>query len=744
MGDLRLYSLKFALLVMGFSAAAFQILIIRELLIVFQGNELSIGVILGNWLLLEALGSYHIRRKAELSGRYIQSFANIQIALGICSILAIVSIRSFKYVFEIPAGELLGIHYVAVLSIIALAPFALLDGALFPLGCKNLSAICQREKVTAEVYMYQAIGAFAAGILFVFYLIYQLTTIDLTILLLILNLLSVIFYLTATNSFRGIRFFATTFLLASILFFVSSGAGWLHWSSSKILWHGYSLLDTKNSEYSNISVIKEEEQFTFFLNGSPYATSPAPVFLIEETAHFPVLFHQSPEKILVIGNGAGGLIRELLKYPMKIIDYAEPDPLVIEMFKKFPTDLTEYEINNENVNVHKLEGRLFLKKTNSFYDIILVNLPEPSSLQLNRYYTIDFFKLARSRLNENGILTLKVPGSDTFLTSELVELNRTIYSSLKTVFTHVRVIPGDKNLFIASMDEKIAVLGYKHLVERLLKKNIKTDLIKDAYIEYRMDKTRFGRLESEITAPAEKINQDLNPVGVFQSLLLLNLITSPFMVNVLKSVETMPFYFYLIAVCIFIISMIVMQHRGKKRLFIDFAIASTGFASMLLSIVLIFLFQINHGYIYHYIGLLTSIFMLGLAVGSFLSIKSPKTTLISLDAQLMLITMILYFFVSLKTDAGIISHMIIFGSMLYTGILTGMQYPVAVRLTDSSFKKVVSIGGRLYAIDLIGAFLGAVITAAILVPIFGIKNTLLLVLLIKAGSLFLVKRGLEI
>ena len=61
-----------ALLLMGFSGIVAQVLLLRELLIVFSGNELTIGIILASWLILEAAGAFllgrwieHIRRKLE-------------------------------------------------------------------------------------------------------------------------------------------------------------------------------------------------------------------------------------------------------------------------------------------------------------------------------------------------------------------------------------------------------------------------------------------------------------------------------------------------------------------------------------------------------------------------------------------------------------------------------------------------------------------------------------------------------
>jgi len=53
-----------AILAKGFSGLVAQILLLRELLIVFSGNELSIGIILANWLILGAIGSYLVGRRA--------------------------------------------------------------------------------------------------------------------------------------------------------------------------------------------------------------------------------------------------------------------------------------------------------------------------------------------------------------------------------------------------------------------------------------------------------------------------------------------------------------------------------------------------------------------------------------------------------------------------------------------------------------------------------------------------------
>ncbi|MDH4264679.1 MAG: spermine synthase, partial [Deltaproteobacteria bacterium] len=73
----------FALLVMGFTFTITQVMVIRELLVVFAGNELSIAIILSNWLLLEAAGSYLIGRKVQEFGWGRSSYALVQVVLSL-------------------------------------------------------------------------------------------------------------------------------------------------------------------------------------------------------------------------------------------------------------------------------------------------------------------------------------------------------------------------------------------------------------------------------------------------------------------------------------------------------------------------------------------------------------------------------------------------------------------------------------------------------------------------------------
>lgn len=76
-----------AILAMGFSGLVAEILLLRELLIVFSGNELCIGIILANWLILEAFGCFFLARNAEKSKHTFETFTVITILFSFSLLL---------------------------------------------------------------------------------------------------------------------------------------------------------------------------------------------------------------------------------------------------------------------------------------------------------------------------------------------------------------------------------------------------------------------------------------------------------------------------------------------------------------------------------------------------------------------------------------------------------------------------------------------------------------------------------
>jgi spermidine synthase len=151
----------------------------------------------------------------------------------------------------------------------------------------------------------------------------------------------------------------------------------------------------ENSIYGNIAVTKRGEQYTFFADGVPSITTPVPdIASVEDFVHFAMLFHEKPESILILNGGAGGMIHEILKYPVKRVDYVELDPLLLKIIQEFPTPLTQSELSDNRMKIHYMDGRLFVQRAGGRFDIIFMGLPAPQSLQTNRLFSSEFFSAA--------------------------------------------------------------------------------------------------------------------------------------------------------------------------------------------------------------------------------------------------------------------------------------------------------------------------------------------------------------
>jgi len=734
----RAAALTIGLVAIGLTASASQVLILRELFVAFHGNELFIGIILGTWLFLEAVGSYLFRRSADQVESSGQAFVALQCLIGLAPLVSIVAIRSFKYALSIPVGEALGVQYVALVSLVALAPVCVADGAIFPFACRSLADLQGREEAPARAYLFQSLGSFVAGVMCVVYFLLYLTPVEVSVLLLLVNLCSALVLLYSVGASLPTRCVASGLAILTGVALFSPGPRWLDRESAKLQWYEYSLRETRHSLYSHLAVIADRDQYTFFANGIPYATTPNPEVQIEELAHFPLLFHPRPERVLVIGGGAGGLLAEVLKHPVRTVDYAEQDPLIVEQFSRFPTPLTEYELVHPKIKIHPVEGRLFLRTTPGQYDLILVNLPVASTLSLNRFYTVEFYELARRRLNARGLLTLRLPGSETLLSKELELLNGRAYASLKAAFGHVAVIVGDQNIFIASGDPATIAVGRDVLIERLKSRGIEPGLVNEGYIRYKTDERRFLGLKERIVAfESADLNRDGDPKGVIDGLAYVSSIVSPFMAGMLAVIGRLPALGYLAAVAVLICACVAIQARWKSRVFLPYAVASTGIASMILTVLLILAFQIYYGYVYHYIAILTSLFMLGAGAGAWWSLKRKGMSLLYIETGMVVLAMVTYVAIAVEPVA-LRGQAAIFTLMFLSGLFTGVEFPVAVAVADGSYRRIGTTAGGLYAVDLLGAVIGATLAAVALIPGIGLKQTIVLAGLIKIGSVILV------
>jgi spermidine synthase len=739
---------------MGFSGLVAEILLLREFLIVFAGNEFSIGIVLANWLILEAFGSFFLGRKAEKSKNKLETFTFITLLFSISLLIAVFLIRILKTMIGISVGESIGFLPMFYSSFLILLPVSILHGALFTLSCHVYSMSSAQDASSAgRVYAYETVGTVIGGVACTYLVIPYLDAFQAFSGLAVLN--SVVCLALLAPYWKAGTYRRITLAISgafTVLFLVlTSQAHQLHHDSIKAQWKNQNVVHYQNSQYGNICVIENQGQYIFFQDGIPSIITPVPdIPFVEEFVHLPLLAHPEPRKLLILSGGAGGVINEALRHPsIETIEYAELDPLLIDLFRRFPTPLTESELNDGRVRIKHIDGRLLLKTTRSKYDLILLGITEPSNLQANRFFTKEFFALAKERLNERGILVVGLPGSLTYSNEELRNLNSCIFHTLQSVFPYSRAIPGDgTNLFLLSDSGDIAMLDTTQVIERLDQRDVKADVIIPWYIEQKLHHGWQGWFANSIAGSSQRINSDFNPIGVFYSISHWNALFAPSLRWLFRQFETISLR-TIALLCVILILLYFGFQSKRNRFFraaIPLSIFTTGFAGMIFSLMLIFAFQSIHGYVFSWIGLLVASFMAGAACGAmwiarlldrirdpFELYKGIELALVSFSIGCPLI--ILGASAYLGSPDTFSSFRLLFLVISFvSGLLIGSQFPVANKLYLGNHTSLTQTAGLLYASDLLGGWFGGIVGAVVLLPVLGLVGTCITVGLLKLTS----------
>jgi len=777
-----------AFLLMGFSFSVTQSLLVREMLVSFAGNELSIGVILGSWLLLEAVGSALLGRMATRIGRGARSYARLQVLFALLLLPVLCLTFGVRHLMGGVPGQGFGLPLILLASFLLLIPLGLVDGAMFTVGCR-VDDLFRRDGVSTvgRVYVHEAVGGILGGLVFTYLFIPHLHSVQVALILAVLNLssglsLALLPGRTASSSGRaGLRprlgRMAVLLLLAlGLALLLTPGADRLHDRLAAWQWRGYDLAFYGHSVYGNVAAIRQGEQFTFLANGVPIITAPVPdIVLAEELVHLPLLFVSQPQRALVLGGGLGGVIGELLKYPLVRVDYAELDPLLIEAVASLPTPLTVAELNDPRLHIEQVDGRLLVRRLAAdrpsrvekpllphrgeilprpgagAYDLVLVNLPYPTTLQLNRFYTVEFWRLVRSLLAEDGVIAFPAPGSLTYLSPAMRDLHNAKHATRAAVFPHVRAIPGDVTLWLASPSGAIESMAIEELTERWEERGLPTRLMTSFHVRLKLDDRWLTWFWNSLRKGGRVVvNRDLRPSALLYGLAHWNEVFSPGLVPYFELLGRLSLsWLVAIVVVVSLVGLLVVRSRGPGRAGpLPIAIAATGFGGMTANLLIVFAFQTFFGYVYHLIGLLTAAFMAGLSLGGWvmthkargsddpLEMRRERRSLVSLEVAIVAFWLALPVALTMLHGgaSAIVGPALLLLNAL-AGFLVGAQFPVANRLFLRRHAELSGTAGALYAADLVGGCAAALFVSVALVPALGILQTCLLVAVLKAGSL---------
>lgn len=772
-------SLSVILSLIGFSAVIAQIVLMRELIVVFYGNELSLGLMLANWLLWTAIGSSLIGRLAAYFANPRRLVAGLQVAVAVVFPLTIFAVRASRSVFQTTPGELLGPWPMFLTSLITLSAFCVVAGFLFAAGSRLHAHETGADVVagTASLYLLEAVGSGVGGILSGLVLIRYFDAFAIAFFVSLLNLLAAASLLIFSPRYRRA---VMAVLLAGFALLVFPVVGpRLESASLASLWRGYGLIATRNSIYGNLAVTQAEGSRSLYENGLVVFTVPNPE-AAEEAVHFALLQHPSPKSLLLIGGGVSGSVPQALQHAsLERVDYVELDPTIFDLARQhFPNEWAAIQADRR-VITHNTDGRLFLKTTDSTFDVIIVNLPDPQTAQLNRFYTLEFFQEAKRNLAPGGVFSFQVTGAENYISPELGGFLRCLNKTLGTAFPEVTTMPGATIHFFAATRPGVLVKEPEALLERLRSRQLRTQYVREYIVPFRLSPDRVRDLEEQIAPqPATPVNRDFAPIAYYFDVVLWGSRFQNGASAWFTSLAHVEFWKALTAVALGLFGVAGFAGRrggSQTRPYTAaYCVAAMGFTLMALEILLLLGFQAIYGYVYHQLAILIAVFMLGMAAGTWLQLRRQRgateglsafaraasrvqldadpgaassaamRTLVRLQLIAAISALILYGLFELLarvTSAPglfVVSQVAFPGLALLAGMLGGYQFPLASRVYFSNGSR--RSAGALYGFDLLGACVGAVALSLFLFPVYGFLRTAVFIAVVNLAPTVLAAR----
>lgn len=163
-------------------------------------------------------------------------------------------------------------------------------------------------------------------------------------------------------------------------------------------------LFSAQSDYQRIDVFDSKEFGRFLtLDGYMMLTEKDEFIYHEMIVHVPMAVHPNVKKVLVIGAGDGGVIRELTRYQtIESIDMVEIDELVVEVCKKY-LPLTSCSFDDKRVHITYQDGLKFIRSRENEYDLIIVDSTDPFGPG-EGLFTKEFYGNCYKALKEDGII----------------------------------------------------------------------------------------------------------------------------------------------------------------------------------------------------------------------------------------------------------------------------------------------------------------------------------------------------
>jgi len=718
--DRRIFS---ALCLMGFITILAQVAFLRKGIANFSGNELGLGVGLFSWLFWVGAGGLLSHRFLSKAADPVRFLYLSLLGLAALFPLTLIALDLVRPILGVKVGRLVGLGFISSAYFTIFAPFCLMDGADFAFGAAAAGKGRAGLALAAE-----SLGAAAGGIFFFTAGVRFFQGLDLAWFAMLLTAMVVLW---AGWKDPAVRYLSMS-LGAAALIFIAGGGTIISGAVLEARWDDFRIVVSEDSPLGNLNWAARQGEEILLYDGIPILVHPD-LKSAEEAVGPGLILHPHPEKVLLVTSRATGVLPQVLKHPVREVDLIVLDSSVLDMEARF-MEGTRLALEDPRVSASAGDARRFLRVVEpGDYDLIIMDLPDPDTLQFNRLYTEEFFSLVKNALGPEGLFTFSTGEPANYIMPGQARYLASLDASLAPWFSQRVYHPLSRYVAVAGNTEPGILTG--ELADRVaMERGLDLKYMQSGYLDYDLARDRMAAV-SEALARAKGVpaNRDLAPSAVLHRINLweerVGRSSYLKMFNGDSSGRMLMIGGLLFVILVFF----GVVRSGTVRAKGSVLLLSGGFAGISAEVVLLYLYQVQYGYLYSRLALLLAAFMAGTAAGAVIpgrfrkGLPSPAFYWTAYFLFLV-ITVLTGWSGALPESAGLALFLFL---VTFAGVLTGLTFAAGSSLMELNRDRPA--GGAAYGLDLAGAAVGAIVSGLILPLTLGLMAPLVLCLVLSTA-----------
>lgn len=742
----------------GVFTLAAQTVLFREYLVACNGGEIAIGLFFASWFLWIAVGALLHRRIApQGEGRT----SRLLLLLALYPPAAAVqwfALRSLRALAAVPASEVFPVGPLAGATVVVNAPVGLLTGLAFPLACSLVARAGEAPgRAATRGYVLEAVGSFLGGLAATLLILTGTSP-----LVILCAAACVLGAAGASLSFRSRRIglggvlalqavVALTLVLAPLTSRLEGAAERARVAHAL---PGLEHLASVDTPYRHLVLGERDGQLVVLSDGTPLASLPAPEADIP-TAALLMAQHPDARRIGVVGQGAEGLVAELLRYRPERLAYLQPDErAALAVGDHLPPALSgalrdpvlQRVFGDPRRSLARIGGE------EDGFDLLVLDLGDPTTAAASRLATVEFHRVCRAALAPDGLLVTHITATENTVGDEGAAYGAGALLTLRETFPDVALLPGETTWLVAG-DEGGPTADPGELARRYAslpasRQRVPLETFGNLVDERRVTAVLAAYEAAARTNPGALRSEDVSPVAYFLQLRVLAHTTGSPLAAALGAARRGGVWLFvlpLLVACLVSVRRALLwpDPEAESRRAGTLVLGLAGAAAMALQVCLILSFQIRFGDLFAQVGWLNALFMAGLAAGGVVGARwmrarglQPAVSFCGAAVATCLLASQAMPWLQ-ATDGGWVQGAY-YLLILVSGTVFGAGFPVAGGLASRQGTGVGRLGALLESADHWGAAAGAALVGVAMIPLLGPPRTALVLGLVMAAALAMI------